>query len=182
MTQAEAMDPGANHFQLFALPVGFAIDAAVLDQAYRELQGRVHPDKFAHRPDAERRLSMQWATQANEAYRTLKRPLTRAQYLLHLHGVDVGAESNTAMPADFLIEQMEWREAVEEARQGGDHHELEHLHLRLQRHLDERYAALAMQLDEQQDHRGAAESVRKLMFLERLAEEIDDSLAAIEDN
>src|SRR6266568_9105661 len=104
------MNLNDNFFELFELPVVFRLDSAALDRAYRDLQTRVHPDKFAHLGDDERRLSMQWATQANEAYRTLRRPLARAQYLLHLRGIDLKAESNTAMPPDFLMEQMEWRE------------------------------------------------------------------------
>jgi len=176
------MNPTANHFELFGLAPTFAIDAAALDRAYHELQGRVHPDKFAHLGDTERRLSLQWATQANEAYHTLRRPLARAKYLLHLRGIDLQAESNTAMPTAFLMEQMEWREAVEEAGQGGDHRELERLHHRMRQTLDERYAALAELLDGQRDDLAAAEAVRKLMFLERLAEEIDESLGEFEDN
>lgn len=175
------MRPTDNHFEIFGLTPAFAIDIGALDLAYRELQARVHPDKFAHLGDAERRQSMQWATQANEAYRSLKKPLARAQYLLHLRGIELGAENNTAMPADFLIEQMEWREAVEEARHGGDQHELEHLHRRLRDLLDQRYAALGVLLDQQGDAQAAVDAVRKLMFLERLATDIDDSIAAIED-
>ena len=87
-------------------------------------------------------ISMQWATHANEAYQTLKKPLERAKYMLHLAGHDIQAETNTAMPADFLMEQMEWREAVVEARNGGDHHELEHLHNRLRGDINGRYVEL----------------------------------------
>ncbi len=96
-----------NHFDLFQMPARFAIDAAQLDAAYRELQGRVHPDKFAAASDAEKRVAMQWATRANEAYKTLKNPLHRAAYLCELHGVDLGIESNTTMPPAFLVQQME---------------------------------------------------------------------------
>lgn len=172
----------ASFFELFGLPERFALDSEALDRAYRALQGRVHPDRFADAGDAEKRVSMQWATQANEAYRTLKRPLTRAQYLLQRRGHALDAESNTAMPADFLIEQMEWREAVQEAREGRDHHELERLHQRLTQTLDERYSTLAALFDD--GHPGAAaeaaESVRKLMFLEKLVQEIDDALADLD--
>ncbi len=175
------MNLNANYFELFELPLHFRQDPAVLDRAYRELQARVHPDKFAHLGDAQRRLSMQWATQANEAYRTLKKPLARAQYLLGLRGIDLQAESNTAMPADFLIEQMEWREAAEDARRAADLDELGRLEDRLRQTLRERYEALAVVLDDQAAGAGAAEAVRKLMFLERLAEEIDESIAELED-
>jgi molecular chaperone HscB len=175
------MNLSANFFELFGLPLQFALDSRALDQAYLELQSQVHPDRFADQGDAERRLSMQWATRANEAYKSLKKPLARATYLLQLRGVDLQTESNTAMPADFLLEQMEWREAVEEARQGGDHHELEQLHHRLQKQLDERYQHVAELIDLQRNDAVAAVEVRKLMFLDKLLAEIDDAIAALED-
>ena len=105
-----------NHFELFGLAPAFALDLAHLDRAYRDIQAEVHPDRFAHAGDAERRASMQMTTQVNEAYRTLKSPVRRAKYLLELNGVDVGFETNTAMPPEFLMEQMELREKLEEAR------------------------------------------------------------------
>ena len=105
-----------NHFELFGLPVAYAVDPAALERAYRDLQGRVHPDRFASASEAERRVAMQWATRANEAYRTLRNPIDRARYLLALKGFDTGEESNTSMPPDFLMQQMEWRESVEDGR------------------------------------------------------------------
>ena len=99
-----------NHFALFQLPLQFSIDMDSLNAAYREVQNRVHPDKFANATDAEKRVAMQWATLANEAYQTLKNPLKRAMYFCQLHGVDLQIETNTAMPRDFLIQQMEWRD------------------------------------------------------------------------
>lgn len=175
------MDLSADFFSLFALPRAFRLNAVELDARYRDVQSQVHPDRFAHAGDSERRLSMQWATHANEAYQTLKKPLERAKYLLHLAGHDIQAESNTAMPADFLIEQMEWREAVMEARDGGDHHELEHLHNRLRGDLNSRYDELGDLLDQSHDYSQATDRVRRLMFLEKLLHEIDDALASLEE-
>lgn len=175
------MDPRSDHFALFGLSREFRLDLSDLDSRYRDIQAQVHPDRFAHAGDAERRLSMQWSTHANEAYQTLKKPLARARYLLHLAGHDVEAENNTAMPADFLMEQMEWREAVMEARNGGDHHELEHLHNRLRIDIQGRYDELEVLLDEAGDLDGATDRVRRLMFLEKLLHEIDDALASLED-
>ena len=125
------MNLSANYFELFDLPLRFVLDKAALDRAYRALQAEVHPDKFAHAAEAEQRVAMQRATRVNEAYQALKNPLKRARYLLELAGVDVAVETNTAMPMDFLVEQMEWREAADEARRAGELHELEHLHHRL---------------------------------------------------
>src|SRR3954464_6597729 len=109
-----------NHFELFNLPRRFAVDAGALDSAYRDVQGRVHPDKFVNATDAEKRVAMQWATRANEAYQTLKHPQKRAQYLCELNGVSLQVESNTSMPMAFLMQQMEWREALGDARAAKD--------------------------------------------------------------
>lgn len=175
------MDFNADFFTLFDLPLRFRLESATLDTRYRELQSQVHPDRFARAGEAEKRLSMQWATRANEAYQTLKIPLERAKYLLHLAGHDLQAESNTAMPADFLIEQMEWREATAEARAGRDHHELERLFHRLRDDMAGHYEELAALLDDAGDHAAAIDLVRRLMFVEKLLIEIDDALASLED-
>jgi molecular chaperone HscB len=163
-----------NHYELFGLQPRFNLDLSELEQAYRGIQSRVHPDKFVHASDAERRASMQSATQVNEAYRTLKSPLARARYLLALHRVDVQSESNTAMPPEFLLQQMQWREAVEDAADRPA--ELAALALRLGREMQEHYALLESQLDQERDYPRAADAVRKLMFLERLRAEIGDAL------
>src|ERR1041384_6114345 len=104
-----------SHFELFGLPVAFGLDQEALEKAYREIQAQVHPDRFAHAGDAERRASLQWTTRVNEAYRALKSPVERASLILSLHGVDLAFETNTAMPAQFLTHQMELREALENA-------------------------------------------------------------------
>jgi len=174
------MELNASFFALFELPTSFRLSISELDSRYRDIQAQVHPDRFVNASDAERRMSMQWATHANEAYLTLKKPLERAKYLLHLAGHDIQAESNTAMPADFLMEQMEWREAVMEARTGGDHHELERLHQRLGRDVQARYQELA-ELFDTGDSARATDRVRCLMFLEKLLYEIDDALASLEE-
>jgi molecular chaperone HscB len=174
------MDFNADHFSLFELPRTFRIDSAALDKRYLEIQAQVHPDKFANAGDAERRLSLQWTTRVNEAYQTLKKPLSRAQYLLQLGGHDVGLESNTAMPVEFLVEQMEWREAVAEARAAGEHHELEHLHHRLKQDIGARYDELGVLLDDDNNAGQAADRVRRLMFLEKLLFEIDEAIEALE--
>ncbi len=92
-----------NHFELFHLPQQFAVDAQALDSAYRDVQNRVHPDKFVNATDAEKRVAMQWATRANEAYQTLKHPQKRAQYLCELNGVDLQTESNTAIAEELAL-------------------------------------------------------------------------------
>ena len=175
------IDLKQDYFALFGLVPAFSIDMERLEQAYIDIQARVHPDRFAHLSDTEKRLSMQWATHANEAFRTLKSPLNRGHYLLELRGVDPGFDTNTAMAPDFLMEQMEWREGVAEARSAGNHHELEHLHHRLGEQMRGAYDELGDLFDNAPDYATAADRVRRLMFLEKLLHEIDDAIVALEE-
>jgi molecular chaperone HscB len=170
-----------NHFELFDLPVAFAIDLERLDRDYREVQGRVHPDRFAAAPESERRLSMQWATQANEAYRTLREPLLRARYLLALKGYDTAEEDNTAMPADFLMEQMEWREQSADARAARDTVALEALRNAIEARRAAMHVGLERSLGSSGNYEAACVLVRKLRFLDKIAEEVRDALHYIED-
>lgn len=170
----------STHFELFNLPAAFAIDQSRLDQAYRKLQAEVHPDRFAAAPAAERLRSMQLATQVNEAYQTLKSPLARARYLLQLNGVDTREETNTAMPPAFLMRQMEWREAIEEAEQAGDLAALDRLLAELRRETVALTDALHAELDSAHDYAGAAESVRKLRFLDKVQTEIEQAIETLE--
>ena len=171
------MDFRADHFALFGLNQAFRLDLSDLDSRYRDIQAQVHPDRFAHAGEAERRISMQWATHANEAYQTLKKPLTRAQYLLGLLDCGLDLANNHALPTDFLIEQMEWREAVAEARASKAQEELEALYQRVRQQVRNAYVQLEILLDEQHDYPQAADQIRRLMFLEKLLSEIDDALA-----
>lgn len=173
-------DFSKNHYELFGLSPAFHIDGERLDQAYRDIQSQVHPDKFAHLGDQERRLSMQWATQANEAYQTLKKPLSRARYLLHLYGVDTQEESNTAMPTDFLMQQMEWREAISDAREAQAMAVMEKLFSRLRSEMSAQHQELGKLLDEAKDYEAASSLVRKLKFMEKLGEEINHALELME--
>lgn len=168
-----------NHFELFNLQEGFEIDATALDQAYRDVQGRVHPDKFVNATDAEKRVAMQWATRANEAYQTLKNPQKRAQYLCELHGVDLETESNTAMPMDFLMQQMEWREELGDARAAKDAVALDRLDAQLRSARKQRLAQVGQQLDAG-DFQATAQGVRALMFLDKFGDEVQYAFEAIE--
>lgn len=161
-----------DFFRLFSLPPRFQIESLTLEQNFRALQAQVHPDKFAHLSEAERRLSMQWATRVNEGYQTLHNPLNRARYLLSLHGVDTQEDSNTAMPVDFLMQQMEWREALEETKQTKDSSALEELEQRVQHEVRFLQQQLAIDIDDTHDYATASGIVRKLKFLEKLADEI----------
>ncbi len=168
-----------NHFELFHLPQRFAVDMSALDQAYREVQNRVHPDKFTSATDAEKRVAMQWATRANEAYQTLRSPFKRAAYLCELNGIDLQTESNTAMPREFLMQQMEWREALEDAKAARDLEALENLDAELRRARNEEVAQIGTVLDAQ-DFTAAAQGVRQLMFLEKFGEEVQSVFEKLE--
>ena len=170
------MNPDQNHFELFGLPIGFDVDHAALDSRYRELQREAHPDRYASASQSEQWASMQLATRINEAYRTLKSPVERARYLLGLHGVDPEFETNTAMPQDFLAQQLELREALEDAIDAESGEKLAGLRDRLQGGR----GALLLELEAQLGAKAwadAAGTLRRLMFMEKLGEEI----AAAED-
>lgn len=160
-----------NHFALFDLPARFDIDPGALDRAYHQVQSQVHPDKFSTASDAEKRVAMQWATRANEAYQTLKSPLKRATYLCEMHGVDLQIESNTAMPRAFLMQQMEWREALDDARTARDIDALTALEGALAGSRRDSVAGIAGLL-ERGDYPAAGLEVRKLMFTEKFGDEV----------
>jgi molecular chaperone HscB len=170
-----------NHFELFNLPQQFAVDAGALDSAYRDVQSRVHPDKFVNATDAEKRVAMQWATRANEAYQTLKNPQKRAQYLCELNGVDLQTESNTSMPMAFLMQQMEWREELGDARASKDSDALDALDKQLRNARKARLVEIEQQIGGG-DFAQAAQGVRALMFLEKFGEEVRFAFEAIEAN
>ena len=169
-----------DYFALLGLSRRYMLDGADLERRYRDVQARVHPDKHTHLGDAERRQAMHWATQTNAAYQTLKNPLARGRYLLELAGRDPQVEHNTAMPVEFLAEQMELREAVAVARSSGAGEVLEDLSERIKREMNTQFRTLQQLLDESHDYEAATDLVRRLMFQEKLLQEIHDALEAIE--
>jgi len=160
----------SNDFELFDVPVQFAQDSASLDARWKELQREAHPDKFAVQGVASQRLAMQWSVRINEAYQRLKNPLKRATYLCELRGAPIEAESNTAMPADFLIQQMQWREALDDAKglEG-----LEEIANQANTSKREQLSKIEHLLDSAKDFAAAAQQVRALMFIERFGSEVD---------
>lgn len=163
----------SSHFELFGLPGVFSLDLPTLERTYREVQSRVHPDRFAHAGDAERRASLQWTTRVNEAYQVLRNPVSRARHLLELHGVDVAFETNTAMPHEFLMQQMELREALESAVASKSADALAKIQKGLEADKASLEKQLAQRIDLDRDYAGAAGLVRELQFLEKLEAEID---------
>lgn len=158
-----------DDFALFGLARQFVQDPAQIDDRWKALQRQVHPDKFAAQGAAAQRQAMQWSVRINEARQRLKDPVRRATYLCELHGQLIGAESNTAMPADFLMQQMEWREALDEA---DDVTSLQALADEVQQAQQETLHALGRSIDQQQDYVAAAQQVRRLMFVQRFAQDV----------
>lgn len=174
------MDFTQTYFALFGLPQSYALDRDKLDTAYRALQNTVHPDRFAAQPDAEQRVAMQWATRANEAYQTLKHPVNRGVYLLRLHGIDALDASNTRMAPVFLMQQMEWREAIEAARVDKSLAGLDTLSRSLRAAHCDIEVRLGDLLDTARDYDGAREAVRQLRFMDKLIAEVGDVYEELE--
>ena len=167
------MNLQSTDFELFGLTPGFAQDSAFIDARWKDLQREVHPDKFAAQGAAAQRLSMQWSVRINEAYQRLKEPLKRAAYLCELHGAPVNAENNTAMPAEFLMQQMAWREALDEATTTA---ELNALDAQVQNTRLKALRLCAEMIDEKQDFLQAVAQVRALMFIDRFSRDVEARL------
>jgi molecular chaperone HscB len=167
------MNLQSNDFELFGLTPQFEQDRTAIDARWKELQREAHPDKFAAQGAAAQRVAMQWSVRINEAYQRLKEPLRRAAYLCELNAVPVNAENNTAMPAAFLMQQMEWREALDEANSAAD---LDALGAQVLAARREALKKCGQLLDEQQDYKGAVQQVRGLMFIEKFANDVDARL------
>ena len=160
----------SNDFELFDVPVQFAQDRATLDARWKNLQREAHPDKFAAQGAAAQRVAMQWSVRINEAYQRLKDPLKRAIYLCELHGAPINAETNTSMPADFLHQQIEWREALDEAETTQN---IEEIADNLNKDVCRQLSNLERLIDSHQDFPAASRQVRSLMFVERFVSEVD---------
>jgi len=163
----------ANDFELFDVPARFAQDRAQLDTRWKALQREAHPDRFAAEGAAAQRVAMQWSVRINEAYQRLKDPLKRAAYLCELQGAPVQAENNTAMPAAFLMQQMEWRENLDDTESAAGLEALADEVTAEQRRVQQELARL---LDEVQDPLQAVGQVRALMFIERFTQEVNAKL------
>ncbi len=161
----------SSDFELFGLEAQFAQDRATIDSRWKDLQREAHPDKFAAQGAAAQRVAMQWSVRINEAYQRLKDPLKRAAYLCELQGAPIRAEDNTAMPAEFLMQQMEWRESLDDARSEA---ELENLNQVLDASRKQILGQIELLLDTQKAPALAAGQVRALMFVERFARDVEE--------
>ncbi len=173
------VNPSASddYFRFFGVEQKFNLDLSVLDQAYLAIQKEVHPDRHARGSDTEQRLAMQMATLANTAFQTLKNPIQRGLYLCQLHGVDARLETNTAMPAAFLMKQMEWRENLED--QEGDLGALEALAEEVDQSRRDTLVEITQAIDVAKNYERAAELLRGLLFIDKFALELDDAISAL---
>ncbi len=173
------IDFSQNYFALFGLPQRYRFDAQQLDAAYHALQRAVHPDRYAAAGDVERRVALQSSARVNEAYQALKDPVGRAQYLLSLRGIDAFAETNTALPAEFLQRELERREAVGEAQAARDADRLAVLLREVRSEAAALESALAEHLDAEA-WENARDAVRELRFLTKIAGDIEAAIGEVE--
>ena len=166
-----------DYFRFFGLNQQFKIDLPALDQAYLAIQKEVHPDRHARGSDAEQRLAMQMATLANTAFQTLKNPIQRGLYICQLHGVDAKLETNTAMPAAFLMKQMEWRENLDD--EADNLPALEALMSEVEQSKEDTIAEISQAIDSAKNYQRAAELLRGLLFIDKFAIELDDAISAL---
>lgn len=171
------MNLQSSDFELFAVPEQFAQDRAVLDARWKDLQREAHPDKFMAQGAAAQRLAMQWSVRINEAYQRLKDPLKRATYLCERHGAPVNAENNTAMPSAFLMQQMAWREALDDAKSVDDLHEISVQAFSAKREALQQCERL---LDVQHDYPQAVAQVRAMMFIDKFTRDLQDRIDEME--
>jgi molecular chaperone HscB len=174
------IDFSRNHFELFGLPAQFRCDTAALDRAYHALQAEVHPDRYAAAGEAERRMALQASARVNEAYGALKDPVARAHYLLSLHGADAAPDTDTALPLEFLEQQLERREAAADAATAGDVDALDALLAGVRAEARALEQRLTIVLDTDGAWDVARQRVRELRFLSKLAEDIDAMAAEAE--
>ena len=171
-----------DFFSLFGLPRSYDLALDQLESAWKRLQAVVHPDRFAGGGDAQRRMALQWSTRINEGHQTLKHPISRASYLLALHGVDLQTESNTSMPTAFLMTQMAWREALDELRDQSDVERRAQDKASLRHQVDQFWQSGEAQLvgllsgaPDSQALAAAADLVRQLMFVKKFEQELSEA-------
>jgi len=168
-----------NYFDLLGIPTHFNVDLSVLDANYRKIQNEVHPDKFVTASASERLQSMQKATMTNEAYQTLKHPTSRARHLLELQGIATLEDSNTAMPADFLMTQMEWRENIEDAKNAKDIAALDAQLQQMRQEAKQLQLQLATELETNTEQ--ATLTVRKLSVIDKVSADVNALISKLED-
>lgn len=164
-----------NYFELFSLAPVYDIDTVLLSERYRDLQRTVHPDKFANASEQDKRIAVQRTAQVNDGYNTLKHPISRAEHMLSLKGIDLRHESTTVKDTQFLMQQMEWRESLEDIKHSDDPDELiDQLH----HSFSDYQAQITVQMsqligsDQPSELQDAADLIRKMKFMAKLHDEL----------
>ncbi len=165
-----------DYFALFQLKPQFKIDRQALESAYLTVQQKVHPDMHAQASDSDKRVSMQLSALANSAYRTLMNPIQRGLYMCSRNGVDPQLETNTAMPAQFLMQQMEWRETLDDVRDQPA--ELDQLYKEVEITRANLLKEVELAIDEANDFDLAAKQLRALLFIDKFSAELEDAISA----
>jgi molecular chaperone HscB len=165
-----------DYFQLFTLPEQFDIDTKLLETNFRKIQSASHPDRFVSATASDKLASMQLATLSNEAYGTLKNAARRAKYLLEKQGIDAVADTNTALPMDFLMQQMEWREQLEDAKAAKDIPAMDKLYNELRSEAKGLERELTGLFDDKKDYATATEVTRKLIFIDKVCADIQQAI------
>lgn len=164
-----------DYFALFQLKPQFKIDRQALESAYLTVQQKVHPDMHAQASDSDKRVSMQLSALANSAYRTLMNPIQRGLYMCSRNGVDPQLETNTAMPAQFLMQQMEWREALDDVR--GQPSKLDSLYKEVEQTRENLLKEVEATIDGANDFEMAAKQLRALLFIDKFSAELEDAIS-----
>jgi molecular chaperone HscB len=165
-----------DYFALFQLKPQFKIDRQALESAYLTVQQKVHPDMHAQASDSDKRVSMQLSALANSAYRTLMNPIQRGLYMCAKNGVDPQLETNTAMPAQFLMQQMEWREALDDVRDQPS--KLDDLYKEVELTRANLLKEVEVTIDGANDYELAAKQLRALLFIDKFSTELEDAISA----
>jgi molecular chaperone HscB len=169
-----------NYFAFFGLSASYNLDLIALENNYRKIQSESHPDRFVTASSSEKLASMQTATLANEAYLTLKNPANRAKYLLALQGINATDETDTRMPANFLMQQMEWREAIDDAKTEKNINALDNLLQKMQLESKRLQTNLTELLDVKKDYISAKEATRKLIFIDKVCADINKEIEQLD--
>lgn len=166
-----------NDFVIFGIPQQFEQEDNVLAQRWKDLLAQTHPDRFVSQGQASQRLATQWTMRINEAYQRLKNPVNRAALLCELAGEAINSETNTAMPASFLMQQMQWRETLEES---SDLVQVDQVRQMVKTERNKALATLSWLIDEKNDYQQAAQQVRMLMFMDRFMSNIQNKINTLD--
>jgi molecular chaperone HscB len=177
---------GLDHFAVLGVAPGHDLDESALEKAYRDLSRQVHPDRYARADARARRASLARSVQLNQAWKTLRDPVKRAEYLLSLQGYEVGGEEGThkpgaggskervPVPQDLLMEVMELREALLEARGDGDQARIQGLTADVRGRRERALSAVATALRAQPaDLDAAAGELVVVRYMDRFLAEVD---------